>query len=91
MLLECQKAQKGGVVPAFCQKFEQEGEDFLSRIVTADETWISLYELESKEQSTMCKNPGSPSPKKRSITLAMAKCLWFSVKKRVCQSTLSSH
>ena len=27
---------------------------------------------------------------KGSLTLAMGKCLWFSVKKKVCQSSLSS-
>ena len=31
---------------------------------TDDETWIKLYEPETKEQSTMWKTPGSPSPKK---------------------------
>ena len=35
MLSECRR---------FVQRFEREGEDFLSRIVTADESWINLYE-----------------------------------------------
>ena len=61
MLSECQKAQKVESCWRFVQRLQREGEDFLSRIVTADETWISLYELESKEQSTMWKTPGSPS------------------------------
>ena len=56
MLSECQKAQRVESCRRFVQRFEREGEDFLSRIVTTDETWISLYEKESKEQSTMWKN-----------------------------------
>lgn len=46
------------------KRFEREGEKFMDRIVTVDETWISLYTPETKAQSTMWKTPGSPSPKK---------------------------
>ena len=46
------------------KRFEREGEKFMDRIVTVDETWISLYTPETKAQSTMWKTPGSPFPKK---------------------------
>ena len=46
------------------KRFEREGEKFMDRIVTVDETWISLYTPETKAQSMMWKTPGSPSPKK---------------------------
>ena len=46
------------------KRFEREGENFMDRIVTVDETWISSYRPETKAQSTMWKTPGSPSPKK---------------------------
>ena len=72
MLSECQKAQRVESCRRFVQRFEREGQDFLSRIVTADETWISLYEPESKEQSTMWKTPGSPSSKKFKVSLSTA-------------------
>ena len=62
MLSECQKDQRMESCRRFVQRFEREGEDFPSRITT-DQTWISLYEPESKEQSTMWKTPGFPSPK----------------------------
>ena len=58
---------------SFVQRFDRVGEDFLSRIVTADETWISLYETESEEQSTMWKTPGSPSPKKFKVSRSSKK------------------
>ena len=38
MLSECQEAQRVESCRHFVQPFEREGEDFLSRIVTADET-----------------------------------------------------
>ena len=38
MLSECQEAQRVESCRHFVQRFEREGEDFLSRIVTADET-----------------------------------------------------
>ena len=46
------------------KRFEREGEKFMDRIVTVDETWISLYTPETKAQSTMWKTPGPPFPKK---------------------------
>ena len=49
----CQKAQRVESCWRFDKPFKRAMEDFLSRIVTVDETWISLYEPESKEQSTM--------------------------------------
>ena len=77
MMSECQKAQRVESCRRFVQRFEREGEDFLSRIVTADETWISLYEPESKEQSTMWKTPGSPSPKKFKVSRSTKKQMFI--------------
>ena len=68
MLSECQKAQRAESCRHFVQRFEREREDFLSRSVTADKTLISLYEPESKGQSTIRKTPGSPSPKEFKVS-----------------------
>lgn len=46
------------------KSFDREGEQFMKRTVTVDETWISLYTPETKAQSTMWKIQGSSSPKK---------------------------
>ena len=77
MLSEFQKVQRVESCRRFVQRFEPEGEHFLSRIVTADETWISLYETESKEQSTMWKTPGSPSPKNFKVSRSMKKQMFI--------------
>jgi hypothetical protein len=42
----------------------QQGEEFLSRIVTGDETWVHHYEPESKGQSMEWKHLGSPTKNK---------------------------
>jgi hypothetical protein len=46
------------------KRFEQEGVDLMNRIVTVDETWISLYTHETKAQTSIWKALGSQSPKR---------------------------
>jgi hypothetical protein len=45
-------------------RFEEEGEGFLWRIVTGDETWVHHYDPENKTQSMKHPHKGSPAPKK---------------------------
>jgi histone-lysine N-methyltransferase SETMAR len=42
----------------------REGDAFLQRIVTGDESWVYHYESESKRQLMQWKNPSSPANKK---------------------------
>jgi hypothetical protein len=45
-------------------RYNNEGkEEFLSRMVTGDETWVHHYEPESKRQSMEWKHLGSPTKK----------------------------
>ena len=39
-------------------------EDFLTRLVTGDETWLHHWESDTKKESMQWKRPGSPPPKK---------------------------
>lgn len=73
MLTEEQKKQRVTCCQRFLDRVEREGQAFLERIVTVDETWISLYEPETKSQSTMWKTPGSPSPKKFKVSRSTKK------------------
>jgi hypothetical protein len=43
--------------------FEAEGEGFLGRIVTGDETWVHYNQLETKKASKEWCNTSSPKPK----------------------------
>ena len=38
--------------------------NFLSMVITGDESWVYDYDPETKQQSTQWKTPSSPRPKK---------------------------
>jgi len=44
--------------------FEAEGDSFLGRIVTGDETWVHYHQLATKKASKECRHIFSPKPKK---------------------------
>ena len=46
------------------ERYENEGNNFIERIVTGDETWVHHYEPESKRQSMSWKHTDSPDTKK---------------------------
>lgn len=76
MLSDHHKTQRMGAALTFLQRYHDEGEDFLSKIVTGDETWV-LYETEeTKEQSKQWMHSSSPSkPKKFKRTFSNRKCM----------------
>jgi len=43
--------------------FRRDPNDFLSRLVTMDETWLYHYDPETKQQSVEWRHSGSPRPK----------------------------
>ena len=51
--------------------------DFLNRIVKVDETWISMYDPETKQESSMWKTPGTPSPKKFKVSRLATKRMFI--------------
>jgi hypothetical protein len=55
--------------------FEAKGETFLSWIVTADETWVHHFELETKSQSMEWHHPQSLWNKKKKKTLSVGKVI----------------
>ena len=56
-------------------RFDSEGQDFLSRIVAIDETWVSSYEPELKRQSAEWHTPSSTRPAKYRRTQSKLKML----------------
>ena len=73
-------------VRAFLNKKEVENLDVAARL--ADD--YSLTHKASFVTKPFPRKPFNPQLK-GSLTFAMGKCLWFSVKIKVCQSSLSSH
>ena len=52
------------ICSSLLELYSREGDNFLNRIITGDETWVHHYEPETKRQSTQWKNTSSPSSKK---------------------------
>ena len=62
-----QKQARVKAAQCFLQRFHKEGQQFLDRIVTVDETWVSTFDPETKQSSSMWKTPSSPSPQKARV------------------------
>jgi len=62
---------------AFLRRFEREGDEFLSRIITTDETWLWFYDPETKQQSAVWKRTGSPPPKKARVSKCGGKYMFI--------------
>jgi len=58
-----QKQQRVNVCTELRQ-FASDGEIFLSRVISGDESWIYGYDPETKQQSSQWKIPTSSRPKK---------------------------
>ena len=52
------------VTQALLERYQREGDDFLGRIITMDDTWARSYEPNLKLQTNEWKHPDSPHPKK---------------------------
>ena len=59
-----QMATRASVYSALLKRFRSKEDDFLSRLVSIDETLVHYYEPENKAQSRQSVGPGSPRPKK---------------------------
>ena len=59
----------------YCPLYNDEGDAFLNRVITCDETWIHFFEPERKQQSSMWKHPSSPSPTKALISKSAGKVM----------------
>ena len=60
MLTDDHKMQRLMASRASLRRYRKEGDVFLSRIVTTDETWVFHYEPESKRRSMEWKHVSSP-------------------------------
>ena len=74
----CQSSEK------ILEFFQRDPNDFLSRLVTMDETWLYLYDPETKQQSMEWRYSGSTSPQKfrvqKSAGKVLASILFFGIK-----------
>ncbi|PNF18472.1 hypothetical protein B7P43_G08996 [Cryptotermes secundus] len=61
---EVQQWQRYAIARDLLDQYQKEGDDFLGRTVTLDESWARSYGPHLKRQSNEWKHPGSPRPKK---------------------------
>jgi len=75
-----QKRQRCQSSEQSLQFFRPDPNEFLSRLVTMDETWLYHYDPETKQQSMEWRHSGSPRPKKfrvqKSARKVLATILW---------------
>jgi len=55
--------------------FQRDPNDFLSRLVTMDETWLCNYDPETKQQSMEWRHSGSPRSKTFRVQKSAGKVL----------------
>jgi len=70
----CQSSEK------LSEFFRRDPNDFLSRLLTMDETWLYHYDPETKQQSMECRHSGSPRPNnsecKNPLRKVLASIFW---------------
>ena len=64
MLAETEKHQRVKIARSLIQRYEEEGDEMLQRIVAIDETWMRSFEPELKRQSSEWHTKTSPRPVK---------------------------
>jgi histone-lysine N-methyltransferase SETMAR len=75
MLTDEQKASRLRTSTALLEQFRQNPEDFLSRFITMDETWVHHFDPETKQQSMAWKHSTSPPPKKFRVAASAGKVM----------------
>ncbi|GFR64073.1 histone-lysine N-methyltransferase SETMAR [Elysia marginata] len=55
--------------------YEEDGEEFVQRIVTGNESWVHHYDPESKRQSMEYRHKSPPSPRKFKVVVSARKVM----------------
>jgi hypothetical protein len=69
------KATRRDLSLVFMNKFDQDPENFLERIVTGDETWLYLHDPESKQASMEWRFKGDRAPIKPKMVRSVGKVM----------------
>lgn len=75
MLTEVHKTKRLASALTFLERYSDEGDEFLSQIVTGDETWVAHVTPESKRQSMEWRHSTSPKKVKFKRTLSARKIM----------------
>lgn len=75
LLTADQKLQRLQVCGRLLARFQKQGDQFLTHIITCDETWVHHYTPESKQASMEWRKQGEPGPVKAKSRLSAGKVL----------------
>jgi len=75
MLTEVQKADRAETSARLLSLFNENPDNFISRFVTVDETWLHHFDPESKAQSMAWKHVTSPPPRKFRVVASARKVM----------------
>lgn len=72
-----QKNRRVQAARNFLNQYRTHGDNFIKSIVTVDETWIPLFDPETKQASSVWKTPSSPSPQKAKVCRSQKKQMFI--------------
>ncbi|XKL66254.1 hypothetical protein PGB90_009674 [Kerria lacca] len=75
LLNDDHKGQRFEAALTFLQRYEQEGQTFLEKIITVDETWVHHHTPETKRSSMEWKHKDSPRTKKAKTIISARKVM----------------
>lgn len=75
LLTADQKLHRLQVCGRLLARFQEQGDQFLTHIITCDETWVHHYTPESKRASMEWRKQGEPGPVKAKSRLSAGKVL----------------
>ena len=75
LLVPEQKTIRVQICTELQQILSDEGDSFLNKVITCDETWFHFFEPESKQQSSILKHTWSPSPVKTRLSKSVGKVM----------------
>ncbi|GFS19896.1 histone-lysine N-methyltransferase SETMAR [Elysia marginata] len=75
MLIDEMKMQRKTKCTELLKNYEEEGEEFIQRIVIGNESWVHHYDPESKRQWMEYRHKSSPSPRKFKVVASERKVM----------------
>jgi len=75
MLSDAQKANRADALASLLRLFNENPDNFISRFLTVDETWLHYFDPESKLQSMAWKRVSSPPPRKFCVVASAHKVM----------------
>lgn len=77
LLSDTEKEHRVRCSQSFLSRYEAEGDEFLDRIITTDETWLHHFDPETKAMSSVWKTPNTPPPKKARVQKSAGKHMFI--------------